>query len=511
MYNLRIKKILAFGLAFVLLVSALTGCGINTGSSENTINAESAVNNENSAAEAVADYKEIFKKDKVIDIKVEIAEEDLQSILDDPLAEEYKSANVIVDGITVENVGFRTKGNLTLRSVANSESERYSFRIKLDKYVDGQSLLGLDEFVVNNMYSDSSYMREYLSYEALEEIGADVPDAAFANIYINDELYGFYLCVEAIDDSFLESNFGSNDGSLYKQEQGSTLQYVEGNDYEKSELKVGDDESKTDLKNFIKLLDEMPEGEKGDIESVLDVDSALRYVAANTVLGNYDSYSGNMAQNYYLYGQEGKFTVIPWDFNMSFNGFGGGGDAATIPIDEPVMGVNIENLPLIDNLLAVDEYKEKYHEYVKELLSYLEGFEGRVTELSNVIRPYVEADPSKFCTMEQFEASIKYSETAAAADTTAGASTGADNNAALGQQQTPPDMTAGPPAGGHGNGERPTPPEGGFENGDRSKPTSIINFIRDRIENITKQINGELPTTGNTTMNNTRGGFKPGQ
>ena len=44
---------------------------------------------------------------------------------------------------------------------------------------------------------------------------------------------------------------------------------------------------------------------------------------------------------------------------MSIAGFGGGGDAVTIPIDEPVMGVNIENLPLIDNLLAVDEYKER--------------------------------------------------------------------------------------------------------------------------------------------------------
>ena len=55
----------------------------------------------------------------------------------------------------------------------------------------------------------------------------------------------------------------------------------------------------------------MPEGEKGDIESVLNVDSALKYIAANTVLGNYDSYNGNMAQNYYLYGQDGNFTVIP--------------------------------------------------------------------------------------------------------------------------------------------------------------------------------------------------------
>lgn len=513
MNYLSVRKVLAFGLVFIMLASLLSGCSINAAGSEAAVNDESAANTENTTTGETSDYKTLFEKDKIIDIKVEIAEEDWKSILEDPLAEEYKSAKVTVDGTTVENAGFRTKGNISLKSVANSESERYSFRIKFDKYVDDQSLLGLDELVVNNMYSDASYMREYLSYEALEEIGSVVPDAVFANIYINDKLYGFYLCVEAIDDSFLESNFSSNDGNLYKQEQGSSLQYVEGSDYDKSELKVGDDESKTDLKNFIKVLNEMPEGEKGDIERVLDVDSALRYIAVNTVLGNYDSYSGNMTQNYYLYGQEGRFTVIPWDFNMSFSGYGGGGDAATIPIDEPVMGVSMEKLPLINNLLKVNEYKEKYHEYVKELLGYLEAFEGRVTELANIIRPYIEEDPSKFVTMEQFEASIKYSETNTAVN--AGAQAGTAPNAAAGEQQMPQGMPPAAPEGGFGNGERPTPPEGGMGGRPRGgmgmmgNSISIVNFTRDRIENITKQLNGELPTTGNTTMNGTSGVSKP--
>jgi len=240
-----------------------------------------------------------------------------------------------------------------------------------------------------------------------------VPETTFANIYINDKLYGFYLCVEAIDDSYLKRNFGDNDGSLYKQEKGSTLQYVEGSNYDSYELKEGEDESKADLKNFIKTLNEMPPGEKGNIESVLEVDSALKYIAANTVLGNYDSYNGNMSQNYYLYGENGKFTVLPWDYNMSIGGFGGGGggtSATAIPIDEPVAGVNIKNLPLINNLLTVPEYKDKYHEYIKELVSYLENFESRVQEVAKIIRPYVDADPSKFYTMDQFEANIKYVE-----------------------------------------------------------------------------------------------------
>lgn len=515
--NIRIKQIVAVCIATILIATAIF-YKIYVNGKNNIIGSATKQSDTTNGEKISSGYEAIFKKDGVIDIKVEIPEKDFKSILDDPMAEEYKSAKVTVGDVTLDNVGFRTKGNLTLRSVANSSSDRYSFRIKLDKYVNGENFLGLDEFVVNNMYSDPSYMREYLSYEALKSIGADVPETVFANLYINGKLYGFYLCVEALDDSFLEKNFGSNNGNLYKQEQGSTLQYVEGSNYDKSELKVGEDETKADLKNFIKVLNEMPQGQKGDIEKVLDVDSALRYIAANTVLGNYDSYSGNLVQNYYLYGQEGKFTVIPWDYNMSMAGFGGG-NLTTIPIDEPVIGVNIKNLPLINNLLAVDEYKTKYHEYVKQLLSYLDNFEKRVEGLATIIKPYVEADPSKFYTMEQFEANIKYSTTDASANTNIpigssqdkaqnkpDATTGASQNANQGaaKVQRPQDMP------GVEKGDRPAPPQGDMKGGPgggmMGGSTSIVSYIRDRVENVKKQLSGELPTTDNTTMNDSRMG-----
>lgn len=500
------------------------------------------------SSQKTAEYDSIFKKDSVIDIKIDVVQKDWESMLANPTKEEYKSANITINGTTIKNVGFRTKGNLTLRSVASSDSDRYSFRIKLDKYVDGQNILGLDEFVVNNMYSDPSYMREYLSYEVLKSIGVDVPDTTYANIYINGKLYGFYLCVEAIDDSFLQKNFGNNTGNLYKQDQGSTLKYVEGSNYDKSELKVGKDEAKTGLKNFIKTLNEMPEGQKGNIESVLDVDSALKYIAANTVLGNYDSYNGNNSHNYYLYEQNGKFAVIPWDYNMSMGGFSmGGGNATTVAIDKPVMGGNIENLPLIDNLLEVPEYKEKYHEYVNELLNYLESAEKRVGELGAIIRPYVKADPTKFYTIEQFEENIKYTETKAADGTnsskttetvqenavkqnTSEAKTDGNTSASrntnrgpLSEEQRQVNMPEGfndgsmqEPPEGFKDGDMPMPPQGDMGGDRKGGPNggkgmtggSIVNYIRDRVTNLKKQLSGELPDTGNAGVTTNKTGVE---
>ncbi|MEC0106430.1 CotH kinase family protein [Paenibacillus taichungensis] len=407
-------------------------------------------------------YEALFQTDNVIDVNVTIDDADWKSMLESPLDKDYKKVSVEVDGNKLDNVGFSTKGNLTLKSVASmQDSDRYSFRLKFDKYDKTQSLLGLDKMVLNNNYADPSYMREVLHYEALRSIGMDVPMTNYVNLYINGELVGFYTGVEAVDDSYLERNYGEDyeDGVLYDTDEKSYLQYSEGSDYSTITEDLGTDENKTKLKNFIKTLNDMPEGEKGDIESVLDVDSALKYIAGNMVFGNYDSYSGDKGHNYMLYGDAaGKFTVVPWDFNMSFNGYSGGGgrgtagstttntNATNVSVDEPVLGISMENVPMINNLLAVPEYKEKYLSYVNELTDYMEGIQDRITGLADIIRPYVEADPTKFYTTEQFESNIAYS---ANADATGGMG---------GMGGTPPEGFEGmtPPEGMEGM----TPPEG---------------------------------------------------
>ncbi|MFK0522757.1 CotH kinase family protein [Paenibacillus illinoisensis] len=406
-------------------------------------------------------YESLFQTDNVIDINITIDDADWESMLESPLDKDYKKVSVEVDGTKLDNVGFSTKGNLTLKSVASMEdSDRYSFRLKFDKYDKTQTLLGLDKMVLNNNYADPSYMREVLHYEALRSIGMDVPMTNYVNLYVNGELVGFYTGVEAVDDSYLERNYGEDyeDGVLYDTDERSYLQYEEGSDYSTLTEDLGTDENKTKLKNFIKTLNDMPEGEKGDIESVLDVDSALQYIAGNMVFGNYDSYNGDKGHNYMLYSDaDGKFTVVPWDFNMSFNGYSGGGgrgttttgstttntNATNVSVDEPVLGISMENVPMINNLLAVPEYKEKYLRYVNELTDYLEGIQDRITELADVIRPYVEADPTKFYTTEQFESNIAYS---------------ANTDAAGGMGGTPPEGFEGmtPPEGMEGM----TPPEG---------------------------------------------------
>ncbi|WP_338591493.1 CotH kinase family protein [Paenibacillus sp. Y5S-9] len=496
-------------------------------------------------------YESLFQTDNVIDVNVTIDDADWKSMLESPLDKDYKNVSVEVDGNKLDNVGFSTKGNLTLKAVASMEdSDRYSFRLKFDKYDKTQTLLGLDKMVLNNNYADPSYMREVLHYEALRSIGMDVPMTNYVNLYVNGELVGFYTGVEAVDDSYLERNYGEDyeEGVLYDTDEKSYLQYEEGSDYSTITKDLGTDKDKAKLKTFIQTLNEMPEGEKGDIESVLDVDSALQYIAGNMVFGNYDSYNGDKGHNYMLYSDAaGKFTVVPWDFNMSFNGYSGGGgrgtttgstttntNATNVSVDEPVLGISMENVPMINNLLAVPEYKEKYLSYVNELTDYMEGIQDRITGLANEIRPYVEADPTKFYTTEQFESNIAYSANADAAGGMGGTPpegfegmTPPEGMEGMTPPEgfeglTPPDGTTPPtqPGATTGNGttdaitdtdNTQTRPGGNFGGGGMGSMAagSLTTFALNRLVNLQEQLGREvtpLPETSEETGSNTSSG-----
>lgn len=266
----------------------------------------------------------VFNKSKVTTVDIEIAEEDWEDMLANAADEEYKQANVTVNGKRIENVAIRTKGNLSLREVVNSDSDRYSLKIDFDYYDNTQSLYGLKKLNLNNNYSDTTLMREYISYELMEKMGLPTPEHSYMYVTVNGEERGLYLGVEAVDETFLAKNYGSNNGFLFKPDgTGSDLKYISDNieDYTGIGLKTNEDN--IEESKLIEMLDAINNG--GDLEQYLDVDEMLRYFAVNTALVNLDSYQGNMKHNYYLYEDNGVFSIIPWDYNMSFGGFGVGG------------------------------------------------------------------------------------------------------------------------------------------------------------------------------------------
>lgn len=176
------------------------------------------VNNETSSI-AQKKLSTVLDKESITDIDIDIEENDWNWLIENALNEEFRSCNITINGETFYNVGIRPKGNTSLTSVAADDTtDRYSFKIKFDKYVDGQTYHGLESIVLNNIIQDSTYMKEYITYDLYESLGVATPEMSYSNITINNENWGLYLAIEVIDERYLENNFGSNEGNLYKPE-----------------------------------------------------------------------------------------------------------------------------------------------------------------------------------------------------------------------------------------------------------------------------------------------------
>ena len=99
---------------------------------------------------------------------------------------------------------------------ASLGSERYSFKIEFDHYSSTESYHGLDKLSLNNLIQDSTMMKDYLTYTMMNEFGVNSSLCSYVYITVNGEDWGLYLAVEGVEESFLERNYGSDYGELYK-------------------------------------------------------------------------------------------------------------------------------------------------------------------------------------------------------------------------------------------------------------------------------------------------------
>ena len=165
------------------------------------------------------------------------------------------------------------------------------------------------------------------------------------------------------------------------------------------------DSGKKDHKRVVEALRNISQGR--ELEESLDIDNVLKYMAVHTFSVNLDSLSGNMAHNYYLYENDGKLNVIPWDYNLSFGGMGmDAGDGASGMINDAI-DTPFQGTDFFDALLEDEAYLAKYHEYLRKLTEeYVSG--GRFEEVYGRIRSQidglVETDPTAFYPYAEYDA-----------------------------------------------------------------------------------------------------------
>lgn len=469
-------------------------------------------------ASSSMDYdKKLFDTSTVHTINIVM--DDWDDFIESCKSEEYYTCTLEIDGEVYKNVAIRGKGNTSLMQVESYGNDRYSFKVEFDHYDSTRSYYGLDKLALNNIIQDNTYMKDYLTYQMMADMGVASPLCSYVYITLNGEDWGLYLAVEGVEDSFLQRNYGKDYGELYKpdsmsmgggrgngekfdldkfledseagdennsnsniekkessewkqrpmgqnsedgfpqmsdgqipsgewqkgeqmpednrqkegQRSGSERQ-KDGNQGGFGGMKKGSDDvllkyidddpesyanifdnvktdiSASDKARLIESLKKLSNGE--ELSDTVDIEAVIRYFVVHNFVVNFDSYTGAMIHNYYLYEKDGQMQMIPWDYNLAFGGFQSMEDATSLvnyPIDSPISGSSTNERPMIAWIFENEEYTELYHQYFSEYIAdYFESgyFEQMMDEVSAMIAPYVEKDPTKFCTYEEFETAI---------------------------------------------------------------------------------------------------------
>lgn len=234
-------------------------------------------------------------------------------------------------------VGSGPMGNVSL-----DEPEGLPWLVRLDKYVEGQSLDGLTEFAIRSNMSESS-LNEALALELLSRAGLPSQISSYIRFTVNESDPRLRLAIEIPDDRWLEQHFAQA-GTLFKSEAEGNWSY-RGDDFEAYtevfDLEGGSTgEDADDYAPLISFLDFLNNSDDATFEDGLpdrlDVDSFAIYLAMMDLIQNDDDIDGP-GNNAYLFQDtaSGLVTVIPWDMNLAFGGLGDGGPLAAGSLQPP--------------------------------------------------------------------------------------------------------------------------------------------------------------------------------
>ena len=368
------------------------------------------------------DYKKVFNKNKIQDVYIDVPETNLfylfENAIDKP---QVYINNIKIGDYNLSCSSMKPKGYTTLRSLWHTKFNKFSFTINFKKYLKDQNLFGLTKISFNNMYADPSMSKEFISYYLFNEMGLDTPDYSYVNLYINNDYYGVYFMIEPIEKSLTKRTMNEKEDFLFKPEgEESSLiyneeldNYLEDGTYNFDSLVhengkynyprnsnnllnkyrgIWEDDPESfegiynDLPTFFKTIKKLTylnnlENKNTDyfeeeLESIIDVDKLIKYNAINTYLVNTDGYMNSPPRNYALYmNKDGFLTIIPWDYNTIFGAtiLDNSEDVVNFNIYNPVIDCNIEDRPLLNVILDNDNYRNKYNEYLKDIIKIVEG------------------------------------------------------------------------------------------------------------------------------------------
>jgi spore coat protein H len=275
----------------------------------------------------------------------------------------YRDVTIEIDGTTIASVGLKQKG---FSSNFLIDTTKKPMKIDFAEFVDDQRYDGVKKLNLMNGVGDPAIAKDKLAYDMFRQHGIPSPRVAHVKVFIQDEYWGTYAMIEQIDKRYLKRNFADNDGNLWKNKGNSNLTW-EGPNPESYTFELQTNEEENDWSKFIEFVDVINNSSNAEfktaLEDIFHIDEYLRILAIDLSINNWDSYVDH-GRNWYLYHEpkSNKIHWLPWDYNFAFDRDPTNGEG-----DLNILNEGFQKI-LIDRVLNVPEWKEKYLNYMCEIL-----------------------------------------------------------------------------------------------------------------------------------------------
>ena len=301
---------------------------------------------------------------------------------------------------TIRDIGFRLRGN------TSRYSAKKSFKVSFNTWVQGRKYFGVEKMNLNGEHNDPSIVRARLYWDITRRSEIAGARANHVQVFINGNYYGLYLNCEHIDEEFVKTYFGNNNGNLYKCLWPADLTYRGSNpdeykfmsgDRRTYELKTNEEaDDYSDLAGFINILNNTSINNLPcELEKVFNVQDYLKIAAIDVLTANWDGYIYNK-NNFYLYHNSGSglFEYIPYDTDNTFG-------IDWFNIDWAARNIynwsnTGESRPLYSRLMQVPQYRAQYTYYIRQIISQVTGsqdFLNTLPALKAQLDDYVASDP----------------------------------------------------------------------------------------------------------------------
>jgi len=311
---------------------------------------------------AVAQTQDDFFNDAVLqEVRLAISSRDWQTLKARASEDTYYSADITWNGVTVRNVGIRSRGSSTRNGI------KPGLRVDINRFVASQEFLGLKAFVLDNMYSDASLVRESVTMKMFAKMGVPASREAHARLFVNNEYVGVYVLSESIDRTFVNRAFGAAEANV--ENGGYLLEFEHVAFYHFEYLgpdlsayaglfkpQTRDTDSAANiygpLADMIRTINESADEDfETAVGRYLDLKQAVAYVAIEEFMVEWDGLVGFAGMNnFYLYRsrQTGLSQLIPKDK-----------DAALASVNDSIL-LRLDTNVLVRRALMVPELRQVF-------------------------------------------------------------------------------------------------------------------------------------------------------